>query len=400
MEREIAARTHELAEARDRAEAASTAKSAFMANLSQELRTPLNAIVGFAQLLAGTGATPLPARQRRQVERIQSSGAELLQLLESLLDLTRLDTGELELQYTDVDSDRLIEEAAADIAAAAENADVTITRAAASENAKLRIDAARTRAALGELIVNALRHSAPGDEVTIESRPTRDGLFRIGVTDCGPGIPPESRDHIFDPFSRAPLPGGGLRLGLGLAVARRLVDAMGGDIGFSTQVGVGSTFWLTLPTADHPAAAPPPDAATAREDTPDDGDPPDRHALVLYIEADAAQSALMQDIVDSIGGVTLIVAHSASLGLALARDYEPHAIVMNLDDPETNTAALPRLLRADARTRDIPLIALSMDGEINPASAATESGYLHHLGKPIDTDAMIRTLRDTLKLPS
>lgn len=239
-------RETEMSQAREAAEAASLAKSSFLAAISHELRTPLNGILGFASLLADT---PLQPEQAEFVGYISHSSEILLAMINDLLDISRIEAGRLALNLRPFALREVMEEAVRRLAPkAAEKSLKVSTRWHAGLPASFVSDPERVRQVIMNLVSNAIKFSTQGT-VTVEVAPEEPGFARISVTDTGIGIAPEKQPLLFQKFAQAESSttrrfGGA---GLGLAISRQLVELMGGKIGFTSEPGKGSTFWFTLP---------------------------------------------------------------------------------------------------------------------------------------------------------
>jgi PAS domain S-box-containing protein len=248
LERQVAQRTADLQAALDAAHQASEAKSAFLSNMSHELRTPMNAILGFAQLLQ---MQPLPAEQARQVDEVRRAGEHLLALIDDLLDLTRIESGQLAITLAPVDVAGLVEDALGIVRP------LITQRGLALENrvpAGLRgmADAVRLRQVVVNLLSNAAKYNREGGRVVVEAGPAPSGpaRVRLSVTDAGAGLAPELLPRLFRTFERLDAARRGVEgTGIGLALSRHLVERMGGTIGVDSRPGVGSTFWVELPAA-------------------------------------------------------------------------------------------------------------------------------------------------------
>jgi signal transduction histidine kinase len=246
LENEVQERTAQLVAARDEAESASRAKSTFLATVSHELRTPLNAIIGFSSVLLQGDVTP---EQRKQLAIINRSGLRLLELIREILDITSIEAGHLYVQIAPVDLRRVLEEQCASVQEPAREAGLYVTLVESEPSLLVMADAGRLTQVVRNLLANAVKFTDRGG-VTVRCR--REGATaRVEVQDTGIGIAPEHRATLFEPFQRA-VKGRDNRpgTGLGLAISRRLIEAMGGSIGFESEVDRGSRFWFTLPLAE------------------------------------------------------------------------------------------------------------------------------------------------------
>jgi PAS domain S-box-containing protein len=244
-----------LTRAKEVAEQASQAKTRFLSHVSHELRTPLNAIEGFAQLLDSDPEAPLDDSQQDSIKRILGAGWLLRELIDDVLDLSRIESGRLELKPERIDVVALIRECLAYVAPQAEaRALQLIDLSAACERRTLHVDARRFRQVLINLLTNAVKYNRPGGHVTVTCQLLEQNVLRIAVSDTGIGIPQAKRNELFQYFSRlgaecTSVPG----IGVGLALCRHLVDLMGGSIGVESVEGEGSSFVIELPATCHEA---------------------------------------------------------------------------------------------------------------------------------------------------
>lgn len=260
LERMVLARTTELAAERDRANSANRAKSAFLANMNHELRTPLNHVIGMAGVLL---RAPQSDANRNALEKIRNSGRNLLALVEDLIEVSRIEAGELQLVPAAFDLQRLLDTALQDIQPQAQAKGLQLRKQVEPGlPASLQGDARQIASILGQLLSNAVKFSDAGTitlAVQALASRHRDITLRFAVQDQGPGIAEATRAGIFELFNQgdnsSTRKAGGT--GLGLTICKRLVDLMAGELSYSTQAGQGSTFWfaLTLPLAAEPATA-------------------------------------------------------------------------------------------------------------------------------------------------
>jgi signal transduction histidine kinase len=245
----------EAEQARMVAEAANRAKSEFLASMSHELRTPLNAVSGFAQLLRDYAEPPLRGDDRQGVEHILDACNQLLGLVNSVLDLSSIDAGKLELITTEIEADQLASECLAMMRPLANSRAITISNEIAAD-ADLRVaaDPGRLKQVLLNLLSNAVKYNRDGGTVTVSAQPGGDAMVRISVSDSGTGIAPERQAEVFQPFSRLGAEMGAIEgTGIGLSICLHLVELMDGRMGFESEQGVGSTFWFEVPAVVEPA---------------------------------------------------------------------------------------------------------------------------------------------------
>ncbi|MFN0186177.1 MAG: ATP-binding protein [Aquabacterium sp.] len=391
--------------ARDEAEQANQAKSQFLTHMSHELRTPLNAVIGFAQVLQIDPTLAAGPRHQAQLQEIVAGGRHLLGLIEGLLDLGRIETGQLVVKAVPVPLAPLFNECLGLMQAVAGPRGIHLLPAPAVPlSAAVCGDSLRIKQVLLNLLANGVKYNRRNGHVELVCRPEADG-WRIEVHDTGPGLDAAQCARLFQPFERLQAAGSGVEgTGIGLALSRRLIEAMGGTIGVTSEPGMGSCFWLTLPRA--PAgfiASATPDApqASARATTPagaSGGTEAEWTGLkrVLYIEDNEINRIVMQAMLSRLPQVCLETAGSAEEGLQRCRDHPPDLLLLDIQLPGMDGLQLFEQLRAQPATRRVPVVAVSADGHRARIDAALAMGFAAYLTKPMDLATLSRTVQQLL----
>src|SRR5205809_2206959 len=351
LQQEIAERRR----AEAKADHANRAKSDFLSRMSHELRTPLNGILGFAQLLE---MEPLPAGHEESVAQILKAGRHLLGLINEVLDISRIETGRLQLSLEPVPVDETLRGALDIVRPIAAQHGIELSAEVADDRRHVVADRQRLQQVLLNLLSNAVKYNRTGGVVGVSCEERAGGRLRILVTDTGPGIAPGKLERLFTPFDRLGAEATGVEgTGLGLALSKHLVDAMGGTLDVMSQVGVGSTFAVELPLTAAPVAALEPRGGSPTVDPA----PPDARMVVLYIEDNLSNLRLIEQVLGRRPRTTLLSAMQGRLGLDLAREHRPDLILLDLHLPDLPGQEVLRRLLDEPRTREIPVIILSAD---------------------------------------
>lgn len=375
----------ELREAKEQAETASRAKSEFLASMSHELRTPLNAILGFSQLF---GMDPnLPKETRGHASEIERAGEHLLALIDDLIDLARIETGKLDLSLKPVPVKTVLADSLALIAPLARKQGIRlIDEDGAGNTVTVRADYVRLRQVLINLLSNAIKYNQPQGTVRLSCR-LNESSVRIGVVDTGPGIPADKQERIFNAFDRLGEERGVIEgTGIGLVITKRLVEAMGGSIGFESKVGIGSHFWLELPSIRPDRADAASVVAVAATDTRRDDS---LRGRVLYVEDNPANITVMKHVFRQLPGVELLTVENAEAGLAMIRKSPPDLILMDINLPGMSGLDALMILKSDSQTTRIPVVAVSAVAMSRDVEAGMKSGFLAYITKPINVIELI-----------
>jgi signal transduction histidine kinase/CheY-like chemotaxis protein len=375
----------ELEQAKVAAEAANRAKSDFLSRMSHELRTPLNAILGFGQLLEMGSPTP---RQRQQVEQILKGGRHLLELINEVLDLARIEAGRMHVSLEPVSVRLVCADVCDMVRPLAERRGIRVEGpSAAAPDLHVRADNQRLKQVLLNLVSNAAKYNNPHGSVSLTWEELPDDRVRLAVRDTGPGIPPEKRLRLFNPFDRLGAEATAVEgTGLGLVVSKRMTEAMGGTLDLISTVGQGSTVFVDLPRAappERPAGRRAP-AALAPAASPE--------RTILYIEDNRANLRLMEDILGYRPGARLLSAMQGGAGLELARQQSPDLILLDVHLPDMPGDKVLRQIQADPRLRATPVVVISADATAPQIERLRAAGAWEYLTKPLDVSRFLALL--------
>ncbi len=391
--RDITAAKHSeelLRRAKEEAERANLAKSEFLSRMSHELRTPLNSILGFAQVLE-MGA--LQADDLASVEQIMKGGQHLLTLINEVLDVARIESGRMSLSLEPVLLSEVMQDALDLIRPLARKRSITVGEFL-SDGFYVQADRQRLRQVLLNLLGNGVKYNVEGGRLNVASAARENGTVRITVADTGLGVSAADREKLFRPFER--LAGESLAVegtGLGLALSKGLVEAMHGAIGVAPNPGGGSIFWIDLLSAERPEGAWEDLELTAM---PEIVPAPDRKCVVLYIEDNPSNLALMERIVGLRKDVKLLAAGHGQMGLDLAKAHRPDLILLDLHLPDIAGFDVLQHLRRNSETKAIPVVVVSADATPGHIEQLLAAGAQSYMTKPLEVPSMLNLLDQTL----
>lgn len=367
--------------ARAEAERANAAKTEFLSAMSHELRTPLNAILGFGQLIEMDD----PSSQRREwVGHILKSGHHLLGLIDEILDISRMESGTIRLSLEPVHVGDVVAQTVGMLAPLADQRGIRIEVDDSGMDNHVFADHQRLKQVLVNILSNALKYNLTNGSVRIECETTAERLL-MSVTDTGIGIADHDLNRLFQPFERLSAEQSTIEgTGLGLALTKRLMTEMGGEVGVRSSIGEGSSFWLKLPIIA---------AAVRGREMPqmvaDRPPTPLRRKTVLYVEDNVSNVRLLEQIVARRPEVELLVAMQGQIGLDMARMHQPDLILLDLHLPDISGEDVLRRLRSDTRTATTMIVVLSADATNDQPKRLLALGASDYLTKPFDIPSIL-----------
>jgi PAS domain S-box-containing protein len=377
--------------AKEEAEKANKAKSDIISKMSHELRTPLNGILGFAQLLEIDDS--LTEQQKEFVEKILSGGRHLLNLVNEILDLSRIESGKLKLSFDYVKLEPIIEESIKLIQPLAEEKKIRIIKKLEkNRDDYIYTDPVRFKQIMLNLLSNAVKYNRENGVVIISSRHDQENIY-IHVRDSGIGIAKEEWEKIFTPFYRIK----GTHVdgaGIGLSLVKQLVQLMGGKVGMHSTLGEGSDFWFSLPV--------PVDVYTNELYQKESKKNQELKLQgiarkILYIEDNVSNLQLMKKILEPYPNITLLLATNGQEGIEFALNEKVDLILLDINLPDMSGYEVFEVLQENEITKTIPVIALSAYAMKDEIQKALKKGFIDYLTKPIDIKQFLRKIEKVLK---
>lgn len=374
-------RQTELRNARDKAEFANKAKSDFLSNMSHELRTPMNAILGFTQLMEGDASCT--ADQQENLQQISKAGWHLLDLINEVLDLARVESGDVKLNIGEVAPGEMVAECLALVSPLLAQRKIRIENRLAMDVPEVRADYMRLKRVLINLLSNGIKYNREAGTLVIEAKQEGDELY-LSVRDAGRGMTEDQLLHLFEPFTRFGDTDSVQGTGIGLSICKKLIERMNGKIQVESVVGEGSVFTLVLPLSEAVAEHEPKSA--------------ERGGLsLLYIEDDAAQQSLLGKWARD-HGWNIVFAHDASSGIDAAMKSRYDAILLDIDLPGGfNGLDVKSVFDEMESLRVVPVIGISNMVAKADIEAALQAGFAAYLTKPVDLAELDRVTQTVIR---
>ncbi|MCF8474268.1 MAG: PAS domain-containing protein [Emcibacter sp.] len=396
-----------LIDAREEAENANRAKSQFLSSMSHELRTPMNAIMGFGQLLKMEEDPPLNESQKENVNEIIRAGHHLLDLINEILDLAKIESGRVDLSIETVGLTDIINDCLQLITPLAQNRDIKITlnqnnipltlSELSQKQIAVKADRTRLKQILINLLSNAVKYNRDNGELIVGFDDRENNIMRISITDTGHGISLEKQKQLFMPFSRLGAENTGIEgTGIGLVITKNLIELMGGCIGVESHEDKGSTFWIEiicdtlLPSQENKPIK------KTHQTTRIKSTSEDAHTI-LYIEDNPANLRLVTQLLTRKKNMHMWSAHEPLLGLELAKEHKPDLILLDINLPGMDGYEVLKHLRSREDIKNTPVIAVSANAMPKDIEKGLAAGFNDYVTKPIDINNLLRAIKTALQ---
>ncbi len=382
----------ELLKAKNDAEQANQAKSTFLSRMSHELRTPMNAILGFSQLL---NLEEISQQQHQFTNEIIKAGNHLLDLINDILDLSKIESGNINISMEELDLNKIIAECLPLVSPLAKNNNISIdNQLNQTMDLCIRADFTRTKQVTLNLLSNAIKYNRNNGSVCIRAEHIGSETLRVNIIDTGSGIAHEDEKKLFSPFERLHATNTAIEgTGIGLNISKRLIEAMNGQIGYQNNPPENSTFWFELKRCKAPRGFS--NTTDKNNDNAIINNNPTH--TILYVEDNPANLRLMERIIEMRAGAKLISTHTAAMGIDMARHHLPEIILMDISLPDNMDGfqALHTLQRLP-ETKKIPVIAISANAMPREIEKGKQAGFYDYLAKPVDISQLNKLLDQLL----
>ena len=377
--------------AKESAEKANQAKTDFLTHISHELRTPMNAILGFTELVSMDSINPLPNYQKEKLNQVTASGKHLLKLINEMLDLSTVESGNLKITIKIIDIIPIVDEVISTCQSLAEQNEIIIAHEKFTEDKFfVQADENRLKQVVLNLVSNAIKYNKPNGKVFISYAKQKKPQIRLVIKDSGYGIPENDQDKVFKPFQRFHTNNANIEgTGIGLSISKQLVELMSGSIGFESTQDKGSHFYIDLPLSNDALAQ---KELEIHKKTLTANKEPNKHKKILYIEDVLVNIKLVGHILSLRKNISFLSATQASEGIEIAKSEMPDLILMDLRLPDMDGITAFKKLQSINEVKNIPVIALTANAMEGEAEKALGLGFEDYITKPFDIKIFLKAI--------
>ncbi|MCK4707370.1 MAG: response regulator, partial [Gammaproteobacteria bacterium] len=371
-----------------------------LSSMSHELRTPMNAIMGFGQLMKLEKEPPLNQSQLENVNEIMGAARHLMELINEVLDLAKIEVGRIDLSIEKVMLGQVIAESLHLVTALADKRGIEIsmqrnnTRISYDElvlqSYTVWADQTRLKQAILNLLSNAVKYNNENGKIIINCNSVSNNFIRISITDTGAGLSQKQQKELFIAFNRLGAEQTEIEgTGIGLVITKNIVELMGGNIGVESKKGQGSTFWIELPSE---VESPEDESMQSETKSEQKLESLEQEHTVLYIEDNPANLRLVSQLLGRLSNLKMWSAHEPLLGLELASEHKPNLILLDINLPGMDGYEVLRRLRKNEETKNIPVIAISANAMPKDIDKGMKAGFDDYITKPVDVQALLQAV--------